>query len=122
MAPSTPSRSVRTAATSRSSALNRGEGLPQRSYSQPDLFIVSTEPGAAPRNLTATYDFDIGGGVGGDQAPPRGAGPSKPYWSADGRSIFVDSAEEGRANLKRIDAETGKVEPLTSGDHRRLLL
>jgi dipeptidyl aminopeptidase/acylaminoacyl peptidase len=97
-------------------AINHGDGLPQRSYSQPDLFVTSLEPGAAPRNLTTTYDFDIGGGVGGDQAPPRGAGPSKPYWSADGRSIFVDSAEEGRANLKRIDAETGKVEPLTSGD------
>ena len=27
------------------------------------------------------------------------------------------SAEEGRDNLKRIDAETGKVEPLTEGDH-----
>jgi dipeptidyl aminopeptidase/acylaminoacyl peptidase len=97
-------------------SLNRGDGLPQRSYSQPDLFLTSTEPGAAPRNLTAAYDFDIGGGIGGDQAPPRGAGPSKPYWSADGHSIFVDSAEEGRANLKRIDAETGKVEPLTRGD------
>ncbi len=98
-------------------SLNRGDGLPQRSYSQPDLFITPAEPGAVPRNLTAAYDFDIGGGIGGDQAPPRGSGPSKPYWSADGRSIFVDSAEEGRANLKRIDAETGKVEPLTSGDH-----
>ncbi len=97
-------------------AINHGGGLAQRSYSQPDLFIAATEPGAAPRNLTAAYDFDIGGGVGGDQAPPRGSGPSKPYWSADGRSIFVDSAEEGRANLQRIDAETGKVEPLTSGD------
>ena len=97
-------------------SLNRGDGLPQRSYSQPDLFIAPVEPGGAPRNLTAAYDFDIGGGVGGDQAPPRGSGPSKPYWSADGRSIFVDSAEEGRANLKRIDAETGKVEPLSSGD------
>jgi dipeptidyl aminopeptidase/acylaminoacyl peptidase len=98
-------------------SLNAGDGLPQRSYSQPDLFIASTEPGAAPRNLTAAYDFDIGGGVGGDQAPPRAGGASKPYWSADGRSIFVDSAEEGRANLKRIDAETGKVEPFTRGDH-----
>jgi dipeptidyl aminopeptidase/acylaminoacyl peptidase len=98
-------------------AVNAGGGLPQRSYSQPDLFIASTEPGAAPRNLTASYDFDIGGGVGGDQAPPRGGGSSSPYWSADGRAIFVDSAEEGRANLKRIDADTGKVEPLTTGDH-----
>jgi dipeptidyl aminopeptidase/acylaminoacyl peptidase len=98
-------------------SLNGGNGVLQRSYSQPDLFIASAEPGATPRNLTAAYDFDIGGGVGGDQAPPRGGGSARPYWSADGRSIFVDSAEEGRANLKRIDAETGKVEPLTNGDH-----
>jgi len=47
-------------------SLNRGDGLPQRSYSQPDLFIASTQRGATPRNLTAAYDFDIGGGVGGD--------------------------------------------------------
>lgn len=98
-------------------AINHGADMPERSYSQPDLFITGVEPGAAPKNLTAGYDFDIGGGVGGDQAPPRGAGPSLPYWSADGRSIFVDSAEEGRANLQRIDVETGKVEALTSGDH-----
>jgi dipeptidyl aminopeptidase/acylaminoacyl peptidase len=98
-------------------SLNRGDGVPQRSYSQPDLFVVSTEPGAVPRNLTAAYDYDIGGGVGGDQAPPRAGGSSSPYWSPDGRAIFVDAAEEGRANLKRIDAETGKVEPITRGDH-----
>ena len=98
-------------------SLNGGDGVAQRSYSQPDLFVTAAEPGATPRNLTAGYDYDIGGGVGGDQAPPRGGGGSKPYWSADGRSIFVDSAEEGRANLKRIDADTGKVEPMTSGDH-----
>jgi dipeptidyl aminopeptidase/acylaminoacyl peptidase len=98
-------------------SINSGGGLPQRSYSQPDLFVTTSEPGGTPRNLTAAYDYDIGGGVGGDQAPPRGSGPSKPYWSADGRAIVVDSAEEGRANLKRIDAETGKVEWLTSGNH-----
>ncbi len=97
-------------------SINSGGGLPQRSYSQPDLFVTPSEPGGTPRNLTAAYDYDIGSGVGGDQAPPRGSGPSKPYWSADGRTIFVDSAEQGRANLKRIDAETGKVESLTSGD------
>jgi dipeptidyl aminopeptidase/acylaminoacyl peptidase len=96
--------------------INHGADVVQRSYSQPDLFIASLDPGSKPRNLTTAYDFDIGGGVGGDQAPPRGSGPSKPYWSPDGRSIFVDSAEEGRANLKRIDAETGKVEAVTSGD------
>ena len=89
----------------------------ERSYSQPDLFITSLQPGSIPKNLTANYDYDIAGGIGGDQAPPRGAGPSKPFWSKDGRYIFIVAAEEGRANLKRIDPETGKVEPLTTGDH-----
>ncbi|MBV8818839.1 MAG: S9 family peptidase [Acidobacteriaceae bacterium] len=98
-------------------AINRGEGVPQRSYSQPDLFLTSVEPNSTPKNLTAKYDFDIGGGVGGDQAAPRGAGPSRPFWSKDGRFIYVVSAEEGCANLKRVDAETGKVEPLTKGNH-----
>jgi len=98
-------------------SLNRGDGVRQRSYSQPDLFVTSVAPGSMPRDLTSDYDFDIGGGVGGDQAPPRGASPAKPYWSADGRSIVVSSAEQGRANLKRVDAATGKVTALTDGDH-----
>jgi dipeptidyl aminopeptidase/acylaminoacyl peptidase len=97
-------------------SINHGDNLPERSYSQPDLFITGVEPGSKPRNLTAAYDFDIGGGVGGDQAPPRASAPSKPYWSADGAAIFVTSAEQGRANLQRIDAETGKVQPFTTGD------
>ncbi len=94
-----------------------GKDGAERSYSQPDLFITSLQPGSTPKNLTANYDYDIGGGIGGDQGPPRGSGPSKPFWSKDGRYIFIVAAEEGRANLKRIDAETGKVEPLTTGDH-----
>ena len=98
-------------------AIDVGKDGVQRSYSQPDLFITSLQPGSTPKNLTANYDFDIGGGIGGDQAPPRGNGPSKPFWSKDGRYISIVAAEEGRANLKRIDAETGKVEPLTAGDH-----
>ena len=98
-------------------AINKGNGVVQRSYSQPDLFVIATEPGSTPKNLTANYDFDIGDGVGGDQAPPRGGGQSKPSWSADGRSIFVKAAEEGRVNIKRIDSESGKVEAVTKGDH-----
>jgi dipeptidyl aminopeptidase/acylaminoacyl peptidase len=95
--------------------INR-DGGPARSFSQPDLFITSTQPGSTPKNLTATYDFDIGAGVGGDQSPPRAGGRSNPYWSPDGRTIIVGSAEEGRVNLKRVDAETGKVTALTDGN------
>jgi dipeptidyl aminopeptidase/acylaminoacyl peptidase len=97
--------------------ISPGDGVVQRSYSQPDLFVTAVEPGSTPKNLTSSYDFDIAGGVGGDQAPPRGGGESKPFWSADGRSIFVTAAEEGRVNLKRIDSESGKVDAVTKGDH-----
>jgi dipeptidyl aminopeptidase/acylaminoacyl peptidase len=92
------------------------EGTVLRSYSQPDLFVTSVEPGSTPKNLTAAYDYDIEGAVGGDQAPPRGNTPSRPYWSPDGRNVFVVSAEEGRTNLKRVDVETGKVTALTDGN------
>jgi dipeptidyl aminopeptidase/acylaminoacyl peptidase len=91
-------------------------GKPQRSYSQPDLFVTEVNAGATPKNLTAAYDFDIGGGVGGDQAPPRGGARSQPFWSADGRFIYVVAAEEGRANLKKVDSTSGQVTPLTTGD------
>ena len=91
-------------------------GDPIKSYSQPDLWVTALEPGSKAQNLTSDYDFDIGGGIGGDQAPPRAAAPSLPFWSKDGRSIFVSSAEKGRGNLKRIDVRSGKVEPVTEGD------
>lgn len=90
---------------------------PIQSYTQPDLFVANNEAGAAPKNLTANYDFDIGGGIGGDQRAPRGGSPGSVIWSKDGRWLFVNVAEHGRANLKRIEAATGKVEAVTTGDH-----
>jgi dipeptidyl aminopeptidase/acylaminoacyl peptidase len=98
-------------------AINSGDGLKQRSYSQPDLFVTRLSPDSNPRNLTEAYDYDIAGGVGGDQAPPRGAHASTAFWSKDGRFICVAASEEGRVNLKRVDADTGKLEALTTGDH-----
>ena len=86
------------------------------SYQQPDLFVSDLTPGATPKCLTTDYDYDIGGGVGGDQAPPRASAPSLPYWSKDGRYIYVTAAEKGRGNLKRIEARSGKVESVTTGD------
>jgi dipeptidyl aminopeptidase/acylaminoacyl peptidase len=90
---------------------------PIQSYTQPDLFVADNAAGAAPRNLTADYDFDIGGGIGGDQRAPRGGSSGGAIWSKDGRSLLVTVAEHGRANLKRIDAATGKVGAVTTGDH-----
>ncbi len=90
---------------------------PIQSYTQPDLFVADNAAGATARNLTADYDFDIGGGIGGDQRAPRGGSPGSAVWSRDGRYLYITVAEHGRANLKRIDASTGKIDPVTTGDH-----
>ncbi len=94
-------------------------GNPERSYSQPDLWVANM--GGAPRNLTAAYDFDVNGAIGGDQRAPRGQHPAGPVWSSDGRSILIKVGEQGDANLVRIDvridAATARVEPLTRGHH-----
>jgi len=61
-------------------------GNPIRSYSQPDLWVLTLDGSSAPRNLTVDYDFDIGGGVGGDQhAPAGGQAGGKPFWTAMAR-------------------------------------
>lgn len=93
------------------------ETKPVRSFDQPELFVTDARPGSAPKNLTGAYDFEIGGGIGGDQRAPRGGGGSQPVWTRDGRSILVVTSEHGSSNIKRIDATSGKVEPFTQGAH-----
>jgi dipeptidyl aminopeptidase/acylaminoacyl peptidase len=83
-------------------------GTPERSFSQTDLFVVDG-PGGTPRNLTADYDFDAGGGVGGDQRAPRGGSPASPVWDREGRSVFMRSGIQGNADLVRVDVASGRV-------------
>jgi len=90
-------------------------GEPVRSYDQPELY-VSDVGSNAPRLLTGAYDGDVGGGLTGDQRAPRGGLSAGPIWSRDGKSIFVRTADHGRANLQRVDAATGKIDALTTGD------
>lgn len=97
--------------------LGTEHGKPERSYSQTDLWVVDA-PGGAPRNLTAGYDFDAGGGVGGDQRAPRGGHPAAPVWDADGRSIFMRAGIHGDADLVRVDVAGARVmEPPAKRHH-----
>lgn len=89
---------------------------PVKSYTQPDLWTLEIAPNAKPKNLTAGFDFDLGSGVGGDNAAPRAGGGNGPMWTADGRSIIERYTKEGRANLGIFDAETGKLADVTKGD------
>jgi dipeptidyl aminopeptidase/acylaminoacyl peptidase len=90
-------------------------GDPIRSYSQSDLWVVDANPGATPRNLTASYDFDVMGGIGGDQSAPRGENPKPITW--DGDELIVTAGEHGSSNLKRVAIASGKIAPLTEGTH-----
>src|SRR6185436_6890275 len=91
-------------------------GRPVKSYQQPDLWVMDIAPNAHPRNLTAEFDYDVGGGLTGDSSPPRGGGGGAPVWSADGRSIIAVYAKAGRANLAIFDATNGRLTDLTHGD------
>src|SRR5256885_119777 len=58
-----------------------------RSYNQSDLFVWR---GGPAKNTTPPYDFDLGGSVLGDQAPPRGGEGSSPnIWTGDGKAVIV---------------------------------
>jgi len=90
---------------------------PARMYDEPDLFVTEATPGATPRNLTTGYDYDVEGGIGSDQHPPRAGSDGGVIWARDGKSIVVVTSENGRANLKRFSTSDGKVDSVTTGDH-----
>jgi dipeptidyl aminopeptidase/acylaminoacyl peptidase len=90
---------------------------PVKSYTQPDLWVMDIAPNALPKNLTSSFDYDIGGGLTGDQAPPRAGGGNSPIWSSDGRSLIVGFTKEGRLNLATVDIASTRLSDLTRGDH-----
>jgi dipeptidyl aminopeptidase/acylaminoacyl peptidase len=91
-------------------------GRPVKSYQQPDLWVIDVANNAKPRNLTGEFDYDVGGGLTGDNTAPRGGGGSAPIWTGDGRSIIGVYTKQGRANLATFDATSGKLTDLTRGD------
>lgn len=95
-------------------------GKPVTSYTQPDLWVIDIAANAKPRNLTGNFDYDVGSGVGGDNAPPRAGGGSPPVWTADGRGIVTVYAKEGRANLATFDAASGRPVDITRGNQALL--
>ena len=89
---------------------------PVNSYTQPDLWVVDLTANAKPRNLTEKFDFDIGDGPFGDNAPPRAAGQSVPIWTPDEHSLIEIYGKEGKAILASFDATTGAVTDLVNGN------
>ena len=89
---------------------------PVNSYTQTDLWVADLTPNAKPRNLTATFDHDLGAGVFGDNGAPRGGGGNVPLWTPDGRSLIEIYGKEGKTVLASFDASNGAATDLTSGN------
>jgi dipeptidyl aminopeptidase/acylaminoacyl peptidase len=90
---------------------------PIHSYTQPDLWVMDLTPNAQPRNLTRDFDFDVGGGVFGDNGAPRGGGGFPPVWTSDGKTLIALYGKQGRSNLAAFDVATGRETEWTTGDH-----
>jgi len=97
-------------------AFYASKNRPVQSYTEPDLWVLDLIGEAQPRNLTANFDWDLGGGVGGDNSAPRGGGGFPPVWSADGKRIIALYGKEGKANLGSFDVATGKETDVTTGN------
>jgi dipeptidyl aminopeptidase/acylaminoacyl peptidase len=97
-------------------AFHGSVGQPVRSHSQPDLWVMDLTPNAQPRNLTADYDYDMGDGVFGDNAAPRGGNGRTLHWSPDGRTLYDTVNRQGRSPIVRVDAQSGVVTEVTRGD------
>ncbi|HEV2990234.1 MAG TPA: prolyl oligopeptidase family serine peptidase, partial [Candidatus Angelobacter sp.] len=89
---------------------------PVQSYTEPDLWVMDLAAGAQPRNLTTNYDFDVCSGLGGDQGTPRSGGGDEVLWTADGNSLVVITAKEGKSNLVQFDVASGKPTEITKGN------
>ena len=88
---------------------------PVQSYTEPDLWVMDMAADAKPRNLTATYDFDVCSGVGGDQGTPRAGGGDRVVWTQDGNSLITTTASKGMANLIQVEIASGKITEITKG-------
>src|SRR4029077_18241091 len=78
--------------------------------------IVDLAANAKPRNLTEKFDYDLGVGVFGDNAPPRAGGRNTPLWTPDGRRIIEVYGKEGRTVLASFDVASGQPTDLTRGN------
>lgn len=95
---------------------NANVNEPVLSYTENDLWVLDIAPNAQPRNVTANVAVEVGGGIGGDQAPPRAGGGGGAIWTPDGKSVILRYAKEGKANLALFDLTTGKSTDVTTGD------
>ena len=76
---------------------------PIRSYSEPDLWVMDVASECQPRNLTADYDFDMGGPAWAEIMPRHVAETVRPCIGRRmGRALIDVVAKQGRSQLGRM--------------------
>jgi dipeptidyl aminopeptidase/acylaminoacyl peptidase len=93
---------------------------PAVSHQESDLFVVDlaekkgTLSASAPRDLTGGKGFEMGGGVGGDNTAPRGAGRPAIVWSGDGKQLLDVAGSQGSALLLGVGVSDGSINKLSA--------
>ena len=91
-----------------------GHRRPRSIYSDTRLWVADLGSGTAPRCLTAEHPRSLGDKSLADMRV--GGGDGRPVWSADGGRLYVLGSDRGTTHLLAVDAATGAVARLTSGD------
>lgn len=87
-------------------------------YTDDKLWLVEVDadgaPTAKPRCLSREFGRSFGDQSLNDMRFPTGN--RRPVWSPDGRYLFLLASDHGTTHLHAVDAATGKVSQLTTGD------
>ena len=90
-------------------------GEPARSFAQPDLYVADAAPAAVPRNLTDSFEGDIGSALTGDQHAPA-ARPARRSGTASRRRSSTWRPRRDEPTWWPSTA-SGKVAKPHPGDH-----
>jgi dipeptidyl aminopeptidase/acylaminoacyl peptidase len=94
-----------------------GHTKPKAWYSDTHIWLADLAADGTTSNLrclTGDHPRSMGDESGSDMR--TGGGDNRPVWSADGRHIYMQASDRGTTHLYRIDAATGQIGRLTSGD------
>lgn len=82
--------------------------------SRADVWRFRPRAEQAGENLTGETDLMVGSGMSSDLF---GGDDPRIHWSADGRSVVFSAPIEGSYEMWRVDAESKRVDRLTTGQH-----
>ncbi len=95
-----------------------GHEMERRWYSDTKLWLVEVDEDGAARREPVCLTRAFGRSFGDQSITDMrvGGGDARPCWSPDGRTLYLLASDHGTTHLHAVDAATGRVSQLTSGD------